>query len=571
MARLNASNNAKSLLVSDVDNSETKFEVEDASGFPDAPFRLSLEDEIVEVTKVDGNTFTVKRAMEGTESSSHEEGTSAENRFTSGTYDELETREGAQDKSDDAEKAANEYTDEKLDEYSKDVSDDIDGLKEDLDEREKKDNLSSVATSGKYDDLSGKPDLNFAGKDDFDELSKAYEEHEDDDDNPHDVTSEQVINIEKIKGDESPDKYPEGISLFETNSEDDGYPTKYSVVQTNKISNSRIFQICFTSSSGAGHSMYGWYRQYDADDWSDWTKIASEEDLKDHVDDGDIHFKKTDVSKEDVGLSNVTNDKQVTEDGIISNYLEPMESMFNTNLDAHKGEIASSSSLGHIKVGDNLSVDSDGTLNAEESVTDWDDIDNKPSDLESTSGAKDKADVALSDAKKYTDEEIDKIDIEVPDASTSKKGIVQLSSDTNSSSVIRAATPKAVKESTEGLINDDVLNEAIDGFIREYDIDFIDDLKPTSLSKIFVFNNSTAFVTATLRFDDDISGGEEIGKADKDVAAVDGGGLVATVRKGSSESTPVIVIIDELSNLSLLSKIEKGSMVQIIGLYKVDA
>lgn len=192
MARLNASNNAKTLLTSDVDDSETKFKVGDSSGFPNAPFRLSLGNEIVEVTEVDGDTFRVERGVEGTDAESHDEGTSVENRFTSGTYDELETREGAQDKSDDAEKAANEYTDEKLDEYSKDVSDNIDGLKEDLDEREKKDNLSSVATSGKYDDLSGKPDLDFAGKDDFDELSKAYEEHEDDDGNPHEVTKSQV-------------------------------------------------------------------------------------------------------------------------------------------------------------------------------------------------------------------------------------------------------------------------------------------------------------------------------------------------------------------------------------------
>lgn len=52
------------------------------------------------------------------------------------------------------------------------------------------------------------------------------------------------------------------------------------------------------------------------------------------------------VTKTQVGLSNVTNDKQATK----------------TEFDTHAGQIASTNKLGHVKVGAGLSISSDGTL-----------------------------------------------------------------------------------------------------------------------------------------------------------------------------------------------------------------
>jgi len=85
--RLNAKNNAETKLVEPVSESDTSIVVEDASVLPEVPYRLSIGDEIVEVTGVDGNTLTVDRAAEGTEAFSHDAGSVARNRFTAGMYD----------------------------------------------------------------------------------------------------------------------------------------------------------------------------------------------------------------------------------------------------------------------------------------------------------------------------------------------------------------------------------------------------------------------------------------------------------------------------------------------------
>ena len=89
MARLNASNNAESVLTESVNDSNTSITVEDASVFPVAPFRISVNDEIMEVTEVSGNTMTVVRGLEDTNESSHASGSKVENRLTAGTYEEL--------------------------------------------------------------------------------------------------------------------------------------------------------------------------------------------------------------------------------------------------------------------------------------------------------------------------------------------------------------------------------------------------------------------------------------------------------------------------------------------------
>src|SRR5699024_9033902 len=85
--RLNAKNNAETKLVEPVGESDTTIVVEDASVLPEVPYRLSIGDEIVEVTGADGNMLTVDRAVEGTKAFSHGEGVTVENRFTAGMYD----------------------------------------------------------------------------------------------------------------------------------------------------------------------------------------------------------------------------------------------------------------------------------------------------------------------------------------------------------------------------------------------------------------------------------------------------------------------------------------------------
>lgn len=89
MSRLNAANNAKSRLAEPMYGSTKKMVVEDSSGFPDVPFLLSVEDEIVKVTDVDEEELTVERSQEGTSEEEHDEGSVVENLFTAGMWREL--------------------------------------------------------------------------------------------------------------------------------------------------------------------------------------------------------------------------------------------------------------------------------------------------------------------------------------------------------------------------------------------------------------------------------------------------------------------------------------------------
>ncbi|MGY0692991.1 hypothetical protein ACW2QC_09410 [Virgibacillus sp. FSP13] len=89
MPRLNAANNANSTLSSAIDSTQTTIDVVDASEFPAVPFRLTIDDEIMEVSAVSGNTFTVERGLENTTATSHKSGTKVENNYTAGTHKEL--------------------------------------------------------------------------------------------------------------------------------------------------------------------------------------------------------------------------------------------------------------------------------------------------------------------------------------------------------------------------------------------------------------------------------------------------------------------------------------------------
>lgn len=92
MPRLKSANNAESTLVAGIAPSDLSFQVADASPFPDAPFRITINGEIMEVGNINKatNTFSsVLRAQEGTVAANHLSGDSVQNRFTAGTYNEL--------------------------------------------------------------------------------------------------------------------------------------------------------------------------------------------------------------------------------------------------------------------------------------------------------------------------------------------------------------------------------------------------------------------------------------------------------------------------------------------------
>jgi len=91
MITLNASNNAYTTLANAITETDTTIIVNSSAGFPDTPFRVTLSNasniEIVEITAVDGNTWTVIREVEGTTAQSWEAGTSIELRWTAGLYE----------------------------------------------------------------------------------------------------------------------------------------------------------------------------------------------------------------------------------------------------------------------------------------------------------------------------------------------------------------------------------------------------------------------------------------------------------------------------------------------------
>lgn len=94
MIRLNAKNNASTTLAIDINSSQTSITVADGTLFPGPPFRATLFDgineEIVEVSMVNGNTWTIERAKEGTTARSWDAGTIVELRWTAGMYSEIQ-------------------------------------------------------------------------------------------------------------------------------------------------------------------------------------------------------------------------------------------------------------------------------------------------------------------------------------------------------------------------------------------------------------------------------------------------------------------------------------------------
>ncbi|MGQ9698976.1 MAG: hypothetical protein ACUVRO_13415 [Armatimonadota bacterium] len=95
MARLRAANNARTTLAQSISETANAFAVTNAAPFPDPPFRITVEREIMEVGLNDRNSNTfgsVQRGLEGTAAASHPAGAVVENRFTAGSYNELATQ-----------------------------------------------------------------------------------------------------------------------------------------------------------------------------------------------------------------------------------------------------------------------------------------------------------------------------------------------------------------------------------------------------------------------------------------------------------------------------------------------
>ena len=92
MVRLNVKNNSQTALTRDIGPSETSFTVEDPYSLPTPPFRMTIDEEIMEVGAKNDGTKTLSnviRAQEGTAAQSHSSGSAVRGRFTAGMYDEI--------------------------------------------------------------------------------------------------------------------------------------------------------------------------------------------------------------------------------------------------------------------------------------------------------------------------------------------------------------------------------------------------------------------------------------------------------------------------------------------------
>ena len=94
MAKLNAGNNSQTLLDGAITDTDTSMTVLDGSIFPDTPFAVTIEDEIIYVVAKSGNIFSsLLRGQEGTAAAAHAPGVPVENRMTAGMYNALATQE----------------------------------------------------------------------------------------------------------------------------------------------------------------------------------------------------------------------------------------------------------------------------------------------------------------------------------------------------------------------------------------------------------------------------------------------------------------------------------------------
>lgn len=83
-------NNSASTLAGGIDSSVTSLDVADASTFPaTGQFRIRIDSELLLVTAVSSNTFTVSRGSEGTTPASHSNGAAVNGTLTAGALDQI--------------------------------------------------------------------------------------------------------------------------------------------------------------------------------------------------------------------------------------------------------------------------------------------------------------------------------------------------------------------------------------------------------------------------------------------------------------------------------------------------
>lgn len=90
--RLKSANNASTTLSAGITAVNVSLTVADSSLFPDAPFRITIDAEIIEVGAIDkiNHVFSsLTRGIENTVATEHNIGATVENRFTAGTHEEL--------------------------------------------------------------------------------------------------------------------------------------------------------------------------------------------------------------------------------------------------------------------------------------------------------------------------------------------------------------------------------------------------------------------------------------------------------------------------------------------------
>lgn len=101
--------------------------------------------------------------------------------------------------------------------------------------------------------------------------------HADQKNNPHNVTSEQVNIIEAKRASDLASTYPMGLSLFSisrTNNDVTGFPFAFGTIQTNRVHNSRTFQI-FVGNGDTEESKNSWIRWAFENSWTDWQEYMS--------------------------------------------------------------------------------------------------------------------------------------------------------------------------------------------------------------------------------------------------------------------------------------------------------
>lgn len=91
MTRYYASNNWETTINDSggIDDSVTSVVVTDSTGHPTVPFKITIDDEIMNVTNVTSNTLTIVRGQESTSAAAHTDGTAVEHRPTAEVWNDL--------------------------------------------------------------------------------------------------------------------------------------------------------------------------------------------------------------------------------------------------------------------------------------------------------------------------------------------------------------------------------------------------------------------------------------------------------------------------------------------------